>query len=190
MRIGGGEAGGRKLRHHLKHLRPTSERVRLALFSMLGPDGAIGKRVLDLYAGTGAFGLEALSRGASWTEFVERDERACEVIRSSINELGFSSRSKVHRGQAHSVVTRLEGPFDIVFADPPYAEDPFADVFETLVERGSLAPSATVIAEHSKRRVLPETLEGLRQIDRRAYGDTAVTVYRFVGRNGSEEETL
>ncbi|MBI4305308.1 MAG: 16S rRNA (guanine(966)-N(2))-methyltransferase RsmD [Chloroflexi bacterium] len=186
MRIGGGEAGGRRLRHHLKHLRPTSERVRLALFSMLGPDGATGKRVLDLYAGTGAFGLEALSRGAAWAEFVERDERACEVIRRSIEEFGFKERSKVHRGQAQAVAERLEGPFDIVFADPPYEENPFARLFETLALRGTLAGSALVIAEHSKRRNLPEALEWLRQVSRRTYGDSAVTVYRFVGNEKSE----
>lgn len=178
MRIGGGEAGGRRLQHHLRGIRPTSGRVRLALFSMLGPDGAAGRRVLDLYAGTGAFGLEALSRGAAWVEFVERDERACEAIRKSLASLGFQERAKVHRGVAERVAGRLEGSFDLVFADPPYADDPFAAVFGSLASRGCLAPGATVFAEHGKRRVLPSDLPGLRLVDRRVYGDTAVTVYR------------
>ncbi|MBI2965903.1 MAG: 16S rRNA (guanine(966)-N(2))-methyltransferase RsmD [Chloroflexi bacterium] len=181
MRIGGGEAGGRRLRHHLKSIRPTSGRVRLALFSMLGPDGAAGRRVLDLYAGTGAFGLEALSRGAAWVEFVERDERACEAIRKSLASLGFEERAKVHRGVAEKIAGRLEGRFDLVFADPPYADDPFAGLFESLAVRGRLAPGATVFAEHGKRRMLPRALPGLRQVDRRVYGDTAVTVYRAEG---------
>lgn len=189
MRIGGGEAGGRRLRHHLRHLRPTSGRVRLALFSMLGPDGAVGRRVLDLYAGTGAFGIEALSRGAAWAEFVERDARACEAIRLALEELGFKERSRVHRGQAQTVTERLEGTFDLVFADPPYTEDPFGRLFETLVVRGSLAQSATVIAEHGKRRNLPEALPGLRQIHRRTYGDSAITVYQFVGGAMSEQRS-
>lgn len=181
MRIGGGEAGGRRLQHHLKGIRPTSGRVRLALFSMLGPGGAEGRRVLDLYAGTGAFGLEALSRGAAWAEFVERDEKACRAIRATLADLGFGERGVVHRGAAAAVVRRLEADFDLVFADPPYDDDPFAEVFGLLVESGRLVPGARVIAEHSKRRVLPEALPGLRQIDRRLYGDTAVTVYRFEG---------
>ena len=181
VRIGGGEAGGRKLRHHLRGIRPTSGRVRLALFSMLGPGGAAGSRVLDLYAGTGAFGLEALSRGAEWAEFVERDDRACKAIRDSLASLGFEERARVHRGSAHVVVNRLEGRFDLVFADPPYADDPFAELFEALAVRGCFAAGATVIAEHGKRRVLPPELPGLRQVDRRSYGDTAVTIYRAEG---------
>lgn len=149
---------------------------------MLGPDGAEGRRVLDLYAGTGAFGLEALSRGAACVEFVERDERACEAIRKSLASLGFQERATVHRGVAERVAGRLEGRFDLVFADPPYADDPFAAVFGSLASRGSLAPGATVFAEHGKRRVLPSALPGLRLVDRRVYGDTAVTVYRAEGK--------
>jgi 16S rRNA (guanine(966)-N(2))-methyltransferase RsmD len=144
---------------------------------MLGPDGAAGRRVLDLYAGTGAFGLEALSRGAAWVEFVERDERACEAIRNSLASLGFEERAKVHRGAAERVTGRLEGRFDLVFADPPYADNPFAGLFESLASRRRLSPGATVFAEHGKRLVLPPALHGLRQVDRRVYGDTAVTVY-------------
>lgn len=178
MRIGGGEAGGRRLRHRLRGIRPTSGRVRLALFSMLGPDGAEGRTVLDLYAGTGAFGLEALSRGAAWAEFVERDERACAAIRDSLAGLGFENRARVHRGAAQTIAGRLQGRFDIVFADPPYSEDPFAELFGTLAARGCIAARATVFAEHGKRLVLPPALPGLRQVDRRVYGDSAVTVYR------------
>jgi 16S rRNA (guanine966-N2)-methyltransferase len=155
--------------------------VRLALFSMLGPDGVSGRRVLDLYAGTGAFGLEALSRGAAWAEFVERDERACKSIRESLATLGFEERAKVHRGVALTVAGRLDGQFEVVFADPPYADDPFEQLFGTLSARGCLASGATVFAEHGKRLVLPEQLPGLRQVDRRAYGDSAVTVYRSEG---------
>jgi len=178
VRIGGGEAGGRRLRHHLRGIRPTSGRVRLALFSMLGPDGAAGRRVLDLYAGTGAFGLEALSRGAAWAEFVERDERACRAIHESLASLGFEERARVHRGVALAVAGRLEGPYEIVFADPPYDDDPFEQLFGRLTDRGCLAPGATVYAEHSKRLVLPAELRGLLRVDRREYGDSAVTTYR------------
>lgn len=148
---------------------------------MLGPGGAEGRRVLDLFAGTGAFGLEALSRGAAWAEFVDRDEKACRAIQAALAGLGFEERGKVHRGTAAAVLRRLAGSFDLVFADPPYDDDPFAEVFDLLIEFKLLVSGARVIAEHSKRRTLPEEQAGLRQVDRRTYGDTAVTVYKFEG---------
>ena len=86
-----------------------------------------------------------------------------------------------------TVAGRLEGKFEIVFADPPYADDPFAELFGTLSDRGCLAEGATVFAEHGKRLVLPTALRGLRQVDRREYGDSAVTVYRADGQEGTAE---
>ena len=182
MRIGGGEARGRRLRPGRGDIRPTTSRVRAALFSMLGPDGVRGMRVLDLYAGTGVFGIEALSRGAASAEFVELDERRCQDIRHSLQRLGLQGRGKVHRGDALSVVGRLEGEFNLVFADPPYGEDPFIELMEGLTVRGLVAKDAVVYLEHSGKLELPEALPGVLLESRRKYGDAAVSVYRRASR--------
>jgi len=145
---------------------------------MLGPEGPTGKRVLDLFAGSGAFGLEALSRGADRADFVEIDERRCRDIRRSLAELDMKERGFVHRGDAAVVAGRLEGPFDIVFIDPPYAEDPFEKTFAALDEKRTLADDCVAFAEHAARLDLPERLPGVRLVRRRTYGDTAVSVYR------------
>lgn len=178
MRIGGGEARGRRLRPGRGDIRPTTSRVRAAVFSILGPDGARGLRTLDLYAGTGAFGLEALSRGAASADFVELDERRCREIKKALEDLGFAGRGRVHRGDALKVAERLEGEFDLVFADPPYAMVPFSDLFERLHRRRLMAPNAIAFLEHSARTVLPDELPGARLTDSRKYGDAAVSVYR------------
>lgn len=178
MRIGGGEARGRRLRPGRGDIRPTTSRVRAAVFSMLGPDGARGLRTLDLYAGTGAFGLEALSRGAASADFVELDERRCREIKKALEDLGFAGRGRVHRGDALKVAERLEGEFDLVFADPPYAMVPFSDLFERLHRRGLMAQNAIAFLEHSARTLLPDELPGARRTDTRKYGDAAVSVYR------------
>jgi 16S rRNA (guanine966-N2)-methyltransferase len=145
---------------------------------MLGPDGVSGLRVLDLYAGTGAFGIEALSRGAASAEFAEADEQRCRDMRRSLQELGYEAAGRVHRGDALKAVERLEGRFDLVFADPPYGEDPFAGLLERLSGRGLLAGGAWVFLEHSARLELPDRLTGVRLQSRRRYGDTAVSVFR------------
>jgi 16S rRNA (guanine966-N2)-methyltransferase len=144
---------------------------------MLGPEGADGRRVLDLYAGTGNMGIEALMRGAEWTEFIEINERRCREIREVLERLRLTDRSRVHRGDVAKVTDRLEGPFDIVFIDPPYGEDPFEKVMQALEENDVLADEAIVFAEHSTRMTLPEQLPGVWLQQRKRYGDTAVTVY-------------
>ena len=145
---------------------------------MLGPGGPAGQRVLDLFAGSGALGVEALSRGAARAEFVDINERRCLEIRQTLAGLGMEERGRVHRGDAAAVAGRLDGEFDIVFIDPPYEEDPFEKVLSALSERGALADDAVVFAEHSVRLALPEQLGGVRLERRRRYGDTAVSVYR------------
>ena len=134
--------------------------------------------MLDLFAGSGALGAEALSRGAIWAEFVEIDERQCREIRQSLTGLGMEDRSRVHCGDAGTVAGRLDGEFDIVFVDPPYMEDPFEKVLSALTERGALADDGVVFAEHSVRMVLPERLPGVRLEGRRRYGDTVISIYR------------
>ncbi len=185
MRIGGGIAGGRRVGGRRGRgrggagLRPTSSRVRLAIFSMLGPGGLDGIRVLDLYAGTGAMGLEALSRGAESAEFVEQNERRCRDIAEAAEELGFGDRATVRRGRSERITKVLTNRFDVVFIDPPYRDDPFAEVIGNLDEAGVLNPEVTIFAEHSSRTELEERYGRLERTDNRRYGDTAVSTYRY-----------
>lgn len=185
MRIGGGRAGGRKIGGRRGRgrgsagLRPTSSRVRLAIISMLGPDGLDGLDVLDLYAGTGAMGLEALSRGAKRAEFVELSERRCGDITEAAKALGFADSVTVRRGRCERVTATLASRFDVVFIDPPYDDNPFAEVIGNLDRADALNPGATVFAEHSTRTELEDRYGRLERTDRRRYGDTAVSTYRL-----------
>ena len=192
MRIGGGSAGGRRVRGRRTRrgeagLRPTSSRVRLAIFSMLGPGGLSGLNVLDLYAGTGAMGFEALSRGADSAEFVELNERRCKQIKTAAEELGFSDRSTVRRGRCERVTKTLTSHFDIVFIDPPYADNPFAEVIGNLDEAEILNPGATIFAEHSSRTELEDRYGRLERTDSRRYGDTAISTYRLMNTRMNNE---
>ncbi|MBH0775433.1 16S rRNA (guanine(966)-N(2))-methyltransferase RsmD [Nocardia bovistercoris] len=157
-RIVAGAAGGRRLRVPPAGTRPTSDRVREALFSAL--DARLeftGVRVLDLYAGSGALGLEALSRGASAALLVESDRKAAAVVRANITELGLPG-ARLRVGLVAAVLDQGgESPFDLVFADPPYDLDAArvtADL-ELLARRGWLADDAVVVVERSTRS--PET---------------------------------
>ncbi len=145
---------------------------------MLGPGGVEGKRVLDLYAGTGGLGLEALRHGAVFAEFVDSDRRRCAEIVAEAERLGYGGRCRVHQAPVERVYPRLEGGYDIVFIDPPYADDPFEEVLGQLGHAGTiLNDDATVFAEHSRRRELEERYGRLVRRSVRNYGDTTVTVF-------------
>jgi 16S rRNA (guanine966-N2)-methyltransferase len=128
-------------------VRPTPGRVKEALFSMLG-ERVAGARVLDLYAGTGAIGFEALSRGALHATFVELHAPTAQAIRRTAEQFGVERRATVICAPSEKAVTRLAGPFDLVYADPPYALPPPHLTFSTLRLRGALAPEAILIYEH------------------------------------------
>lgn len=179
-RIISGVAGGRRLQTPPgSSTRPTSDRVREALFSRLEHRGLLdGANVLDLYAGSGALGLEAASRGAALVLLVESHHAAAKVIRSNVAVVG---RPGV-RVLADSVESALAaGPpagvrMDLVLLDPPYdvPEDVLASVLSTLVERQWLAPDAFVVVERSSRSPQPTWPEGLELSGEKRYGETAM----------------
>lgn len=179
MRMTGGSHRGRKLRvPGATGLRPTSERVRAAVFSILGPDACRGVRVLDLYAGTGMLGMEALSRGAEWTDFVEVDARLVRHMRSNLSEMSLEGQTRVYRARVERVLDRLTGGYGLVFADPPYAADVWDQVMGALGRHELVIEGGAVVAEHRYMTVLAETYGVLTQETRRRYGDTGITVYR------------
>jgi 16S rRNA (guanine966-N2)-methyltransferase len=179
IRIVGGDAGGRRLRGAPSTgMRPTSGRVRESIFEMLGARGADMSKVLDLYSGTGALGIEAMSRGEGECDFVESDSKACQVIRENLTRTALLDRGRVFPLQVAKALSRLQGPYTLVVADPPYEYDRAQAELASVVELGLVAPDGIVVVEHSKRHEWPETLAGLQQAASRRYGDTCVTMYR------------
>lgn len=178
LRVIGGELGGRRLEGPPRSgVRPTSDRVREALFEVLG-DTVLGARVLDLYAGTGAIGIEALSRGAAWCDLVESDSRAQAVIRENLTRTALLDVAKLYPLTVARALPRLAGPYDLVVADPPYEYDRAESDLAQVVTGGTLAPAGTLAVEHSQRKSWPQTLGGRSQFASRRYGDTRVTFYR------------
>lgn len=181
-RIVAGRASGRKLRVPQRGTRPTSERVREALFNALDAAGDLdGARLLDLYAGSGAMGLEALSRGAREVLFVESDRTAVEVLRANVALLALGGT--VRHGRVESVVAEPAAePFDIVVADPPYALENrhLAAVLAALVDGGWLADGGLVVVERAVRDGGPDWPHGLRALRTRRYGDSALYRAEYV----------
>lgn len=177
LRIVAGEWRGRRIVVPEAQVRPTSDRVREAWMSIVGPsiDGA---RVIDLCAGSGALGLEALSRGAAHCDFVDRDPAVLKTLRKNIATLGAEERATVHRADVVEFLEDVEGaggPWDLAFSDPPYKQK----VARTLVERWLAAPFATIFGvEHEAELVLPDADTDARAADRRVYGGTAITLFR------------
>lgn len=186
-RIIAGRLGGRTLTVPPGVTRPTTDRVREALFSAIvarmDPEGAV---VLDLFAGSGALGLEAASRGAESVWFVEADGRAAGTLRGNVRSLSGGSpsiRTTVRRAALPAAVAGpcpVEGGFDLVLADPPYARSAELDapVLDALLAGGWLAPDALVVWERSKRDPAVRWPEGLEVEFSRTYGETAVEMAR------------
>jgi 16S rRNA (guanine966-N2)-methyltransferase len=189
VRVVGGELCSRRLAPPPEGVRPTSDRVREALFARLGD--LRGCRVLDLYAGTGALAIEALSRGAQDAVLVDRSLGALNVIRSNLQSLGLESRGRVIRGDAVKTLRRLKGTqvFDLVFVDPPYASDQVVLALAALVEAGVLVGAATVVVESPKRHSLPPVV-GFSIQDERSYGDTRLTWLVSQGRGAAKEKGM
>jgi 16S rRNA (guanine966-N2)-methyltransferase len=173
-RIVAGLAKGRRLSVPARGTRPTSERAREALFSSLAAivdlDGA---RVLDLFAGTGAVGLEALSRGARAATFVESDRQAFDVLRHNIEAVGLDGAEAHRRQAATHLVGGSDEPYDLVFADPPYAfgDEQLGSLLATLAVPQWLADGAVVVVERSARGLAPRWPEGMEAVQHKRYGE-------------------
>ena len=177
MRITGGTARGLRLfAPRLSRVRPTSDRVRGALFQLVG-EAVVDAQVLDLYAGTGALGMEALSRGAARVDFVEQDPRLGHAIERNLESTGFADRGRVYRARVEQALAFLEGPYHLVLLDPPYDFPGLPQIVEALNRPGLLEKGGLVVVEHSRRVALVERYGALRKARQQRYGDTALSVY-------------
>jgi 16S rRNA (guanine966-N2)-methyltransferase len=178
-RIIAGEAGGRRLAVPAgEAVRPTSDRVKESVFSALGPTRLVGARVLDLYAGSGALGLEALSRGAAEAVFVDWDAAAARAIRANIETLGFEGRAVLRPSSVTALLAgpRPGDPFDLALLDPPY-DTPAAEVeavLRLLIEGEWLTPDGTVVVERAANSAPLGWPGGWGSTWERCYGDTLV----------------
>lgn len=175
MRIIAGEFKGRRLKTPTwEGLRPTSDKLRETLFNILAPRIA-GAAVLDVFAGTGAVGLESLSRGAARAVFIEQDRRAAALIAANAALCGVENRCVIIRDRAERVLTRQRGDewFDVIVVDPPYEFEPLGELLDAAV--GHLAPGGVLILEHASRRTAP-AVTGARHTRTVRSGDSALTM--------------
>ena len=177
MKIVSGTYGGRPLKTlEGKTTRPTSDKVRGAMFNMIGPyfDGG---RVLDLYAGSGGLSIEAVARGMEQAVLVEKDRRAQAIIASNIQMTKESHKFQLLKMEAHQALSQLQGTFDLVFLDPPYAKEQIVADIESLAERDLLGEEVMVVCETDKAVDLPEEIACLGIWKEKIYGISKVTVY-------------
>ena len=187
--ISGGKHRGRRLHSISADIRPTSQKLRLAIFSILSflP---YSPRVLDLYAGSGAFGLEALSRGAAHADFVEVNAKLCKIIDMNIKLLGYQDRAKVVKSKVEksfdTLLTQYEenfgghdGGYVLVFLDPPYIKNPWEEVLSNPIWDVLMKPSGVLIAEHSTDMILKDNYNKLISRQNRNYGDSSITIFEL-----------
>jgi len=187
LRVTGGKAKGRLLKVPAdSKIRPTSEKVREALFNIIGPAGVNGARFIDLFAGCGAVGIEALSRGAEHATFIESNLKNTRIIRENIEHCGFQQSAKVVLGDVLLMLDRIKlqsSSYDIVFADPPYDYLKWKILLSKITVNVNISDSGYLIIEHSSKVFMPgEVEEYLVLHGKYIYGDTTLTVYRKRGK--------
>jgi 16S rRNA (guanine966-N2)-methyltransferase len=182
MRVVSGEARGRKLRAPKSQgiTRPMADKIKEALFSVLASLGVEYDRVLDLYAGSGAIGIEALSRGAIWCDFVDRDNHAVRAIRENLEHVGYADRGKIHRVPVLTMIRGAREPYDMVTFDPPYADPDIIETLNALSLSNAVRDGTIVAVGHSPRVDLPERIGRLQKLRDRCHGDSCFSVFDVV----------
>ncbi|MFM1650715.1 16S rRNA (guanine(966)-N(2))-methyltransferase RsmD [Brevibacillus sp. B_LB10_24] len=182
MRVIAGDYKGRPLAAVPgRGTRPTSDKVKESIFNMIGPyfDGGWA---LDLYAGTGGLGIEALSRGADKAVFVDADPKAVSIVKQNLAALKLEGRSEIYRidaARALRALAKRQLVFELVFLDPPYAKQQIAQELQVLQESGLLSSECRIVAEHDAGVILPERVGDCAVQRIASYGDTAVTIYGY-----------
>ncbi len=183
IRISGGFLRGRKIGSPRSGsgIRPTTDKVKLAVFSVIGLEAVKNKRVLDLYACSGALGIEALSRGAATVEFVEKSVRNCKLIQSNVSEMGLKKVSKVFRDDCMRFVAGAKGGYGLVMLDPPFDMKDWERMMEMIGDKGFVDQFGMVVAEHRAGVCLKDTYGQMNRSSLKNYGDSQVSFYEVVG---------
>jgi 16S rRNA (guanine966-N2)-methyltransferase len=189
MRVITGAAKGHKLKAP-KGLstRPMLDRVKESLFSVLEGYGPIRGRVLDLYAGTGSLGIECLSRGAAWADFVEQSAHVCQIIRDNLEHTRLLDRARVvQMPVARYLAARREEKYAIIVMDPPYADPAIEDTIRAVGASGLLTSDGLLVVGHSPRVVLADEYGPLRRLKFRRLGDSCFSIYELADHSASSE---
>ena len=178
MRVIAGELKGRRLKSpEGSDIRPTTDKVKEAVFSMLIPYMDEGFTALDLFAGSGGLGIEAISRGAECVFFSDSNRAALKLVKENLEHCEVLDRAVLLLGDFRSNVKRMSRTADVVFLDPPYADGFILPALDALDKNEAVRPGGAVVCEHSFREDLPEEVSGFRTVKSRRYGSIAVTIY-------------
>ena len=179
MRITGGKARGIQLKTlQRQSLRPTTDLVREAIFSILENMTANWERIADLYAGTGALGIEALSRDARWVDFVEQSKKCCDLIKYNLEKTGTRDRAHVYCCSVNRAITFLDSNYDIIFLDPPYSLSTLDSVLTGIAGSGLIGADSIVVLCHTKRFSPGPIYDKLHLTKQFQYGDTFISTFQ------------
>jgi len=182
MRVSGGKARGIQLRVPQGRLiRPTTNLAKQAIFSVLENTAISWCRVLDLYAGSGALGIEALSRKAEWADFVEQRKKCCDIIKYNLERVGFLDKAHIYCCSVNKALAFLSDNYDIVFMDPPYSDPSTSNLLATLANSELIGGNPTIVVCHANRFPLNSDYDGIHLVKQRHYGDTFISIYQREG---------
>jgi len=184
MRVISGVAKGRRLKAPFGTaiLRPTSDKVREAVFDIIGPE-IEDSRFLDLFCGTGAVGIEALSRGARGVVFVDNKSSAIDLLKDNLSKCGFDKDFEIIQCdalQAIGTLSNRQRRFEYLFLDPPYGSDLILNSLEAVLGGNLLLPNANILVEHSSKRPIPEKITGLVRDKEYKFGDTMISLFHYI----------
>jgi len=179
MRVTGGKVRGAQLKILPRHsVRPTTSVVRQAIFSILENSTTNWHQVLDLYAGSGALGIEALSRGAGWVDFVDYRKICCDLIKNNLGKIGGLEWSHVYCCSVNKALTFLNKSYDIIFIDPPYSNSSTNNLLVNLAKSKLPAENSAIVLSHANRFPLKSNYDDLHLVEQRRYGDTFIFIYQ------------
>ena len=179
MRVTGGKVKGTRLKTLPRHsIRPTTSVVRQAIFSLLENSTTNWSQVLDLYAGSGALGIEALSRGVEWVDFVDYRKSCCDLIRTNLEKIGGLEFAHIYCCSVSKALTFLNRSYDIIFIDPPYSNFTTNNLLVNLVKSKLLEENSKIVLCHANRFPLNSDYDGLHLVEQRRYGDTFIFIYQ------------
>jgi 16S rRNA (guanine966-N2)-methyltransferase len=179
MQVTGGKARGTRLKTLPRHsIRPTTSVVRQAIFSLLENSTTNWRQVLDLYAGSGALGIEALSRRAEWVDFVDYRKSCCDLIRTNLEKIGELHRSHIYCCSVSKALAFLNSSYDIIFIDPPYSDPSTNNLLINLAKSKLLGENSTIVLCHANRFHLNSDYGGIHLVKQRRYGDTFIFIYQ------------
>jgi len=177
MRVIAGQAKGHQLKVP-KGIRPATDLVRGAIFSILESRVSDWSLVLDLYSGSGAHGIEALSRGAGWVDFVDQEPRCCAIIKQNLEKTKFTEQAHVYCVNVAKAISFLDKEYNIIIMDPPYANMTIGNIIEKLANSKLVGNNTTLVVTHSPRLKLEPVYDSLKMIKERRHGDSCITLYR------------